>query len=108
MTLIPWSHGRPIITLAPSHFNEPLKKAGAIPDNAERHKHNRYRNLEENYIFTPIAFESLGSMGPITMLLVTSYKFYSIKFSFKAFSTIFFFYFPFFEASKSSLQLSRK
>jgi len=73
MTLIPWSHGKAIIwdvtvrdTLAPSYVNESSKKAGAIADNAERYKHNHYRNLKENYIFTPIAFESLGSMGPET------------------------------------------
>ena len=77
MTLIPWSHGRSILwdvtvrdTLAPSYVNESSKKAGAIADNAERNKHNHYRLLKENYLLTPIAFESLGSMGPETRTFI--------------------------------------
>ncbi|XP_037026722.1 uncharacterized protein LOC119067714 [Bradysia coprophila] len=77
VTLIPWSHGRLILwdvtvrdTLAPSYVNESSKKAGAIADNAERHKHNHYQLLKENYFFTPIAFESLGSMGPETRIFI--------------------------------------
>ena len=78
MTLIPWSHGgRPILwdvtfrdTLASSYINQSSKKAGSIADNAERFKHNHYICLKDNYLFTPIAFESLGSMGPETKTFI--------------------------------------
>lgn len=53
-------------TLAPSYVNESSKKAGSIADRAERFKHNHYIALKDNFLFTPIAFESLGSMGPET------------------------------------------
>lgn len=65
MTLIPWSHGRSWDvtvrdTLAASFINESSKKSRSIADKAEIHKHNYYRVLKENYLLTPIAFESLG------------------------------------------------
>jgi len=57
-------------TLAPSYINETSKKSGSIAENAERLKHNHYRKLKENYLFTPLAFESLGSMGPETKIFI--------------------------------------
>ena len=73
MTLTPWSHGKSLlwdvtikVTLAPSYIHESSKHSGSVADNAERAKHNHYLKLKENYLFTPIAFETLGSMGPET------------------------------------------
>ncbi len=44
-------------------MNISSSKAGAVADLAERKKHNHYVSLKENHLFTPIAFESLGSCG---------------------------------------------
>ena len=77
MTLTPWSHGKSLLwdvtirdTLAPSYIHESSKHSGSVADNAERAKHNHYLKLKENYLFTPIAFETLGSMGPETKELI--------------------------------------
>ena len=53
-------------TLAPSYINESSKKSRSIADNGERYKHNRYLFFKENYIFSPLAFETLGCIGPET------------------------------------------
>ena len=73
MTLTPWSHGKSLLwdvtirdTLAPSYIHESSKHSGSVADNAERAKNNHYLKLKENYLFTPIAFETIGSMGPDT------------------------------------------
>ena len=52
--------------MAPLYVSESSKKARSIAERAERYKHNHYRKLKENYLFTPLAFESLGCMGPET------------------------------------------
>ena len=73
MTLIPWSHGKSLLwdvtvrdTMAASYINDSSKKARSIADKAERHKHNHYISLKQNYLLTPLAFETLGCMGPET------------------------------------------
>jgi len=73
MTLIPWSRGKSLLwdvtirdTFAPSYRNLASSKVGAVAELAGRKKHNHYISLKENHIFTPIAFESLGSCGPET------------------------------------------
>lgn len=73
MTLIPWSHGKSLLwdvtvrdTMAASYINDSSKKASTIADKAERHKHNHYISLKQNYLLTPLAFETLGCMGPET------------------------------------------
>lgn len=78
MTLILWSRGKSLLwdvtvrdTCAQSYINISSSKAGAVAEQAERKKHNHYINLKENHLFTPIAFESLGSCGPETKKFLT-------------------------------------
>ena len=73
LTLIPWSNGRSLLwdvtirdTMAASYIQDSSKKARSVADKAERHKHNHYISLKQNYLLTPIAFETLGCMGPET------------------------------------------
>lgn len=79
MTLIPWSRGKSLLwdvtirdTLAKSYLNISSSNAGAVADLAERKKHNHYVKFKENYLFTPIAFESMGSVGPETKKFLIS------------------------------------
>lgn len=78
LTSFPWSHGKSLIwdvtvvdTVASSHLNMTSVNCGAAADQAERDKHNHYIDLKEHYIFTPIAFESFGSIGPETEVFLS-------------------------------------
>lgn len=53
-------------TVAGSHLRLMSNNSGAAADEAERFKHNNYINLKEEYIFTPLAFETFGAIGPET------------------------------------------
>ena len=44
--------------------------SGAAADEAEREKHNAYIDLKTEYNFTPLAFETFGSIGPETSLFL--------------------------------------
>lgn len=78
LTSYPWSNGKSLIwdvtvvgTVAASYVNLSSKKSGAVADQAERDKHNLYLELKEQYVFTPLAFENLGSLGPETEVFLT-------------------------------------
>lgn len=71
------NHGKSLLwdspirdTLASSYINASSKHAGFVADNAERHKHNHYITLKQNYLFTPISFETLGCTGPETKAFI--------------------------------------
>lgn len=71
MTLIPWEFGKSIIwdftcvdTLAPSHISSSSLSAGSAALSAEKLKSQKYNNLLSNYIFCPVAIETLGVFGP--------------------------------------------
>lgn len=51
-------------------INQTSNKCGAAADQAERDKHNHYTELKTRFHFTPVAFESLGSVGPETELFL--------------------------------------
>lgn len=57
-------------TVAPSYLKWSSEVSGSVADNAERDKHNNYIDLKNQYIFTPLAFESLGAVGPETMVFL--------------------------------------
>lgn len=59
--------GRTVVnTVAASYLSRTSTKSGEAGDQAERSKHNNYIDLKEQYHFTPLAFETIGSIGPET------------------------------------------
>ena len=77
LTYYPWSHGKSLVwdvtvvdTVAPSYLKWSSVRSGLVADNAERDKHNNYTDLKTQYIFTPLAFESFGSIGPETSIFL--------------------------------------
>lgn len=74
ITSYPWSRGRPLLwdvtvvnTIASGYLNGTSFTSGSAADEAERRKHSNYIDLKCNYNFTPLAFETLGAVGPETM-----------------------------------------
>jgi hypothetical protein len=70
LTVMPWANGQCLVwdftcpdTLAASHLNRAIQSPGAVANDAERRKKLKYRTLTSLYSFTPIAVESLGSVG---------------------------------------------
>ena len=72
-TLDPWWRGQYLVwdftcpdTLAPSHVTASSRAAGAAASQAESAKRVKYAELSSNgnYIFCPVAIETLGSWGP--------------------------------------------
>ena len=53
-------------TLKPSSIQSAATEAGAVAAAAEALKEVKYAGLSSEYIFTPLAFETLGPMGPKT------------------------------------------
>ena len=46
--------------LCPCHLNTP----GSVAEIAEKKKNEKYESLQQNYFFTPIAIDTLGTYGP--------------------------------------------
>ena len=70
-TIVPFSKGKCLVwdvtcvnTLAASHITSAASQAGAPSEAAEIKKHKKYAHLSEQYIFTPVAVETLGTWGP--------------------------------------------
>ena len=71
LTSVPCTHGRSLVwdvtvpdTLAPSYRSIAVTKTGAIAARAESQKEIKYHQLALSYLFSPIAIESLGAVGP--------------------------------------------
>jgi len=77
MTLTPWKHGRPAVwdftcvdTLAPSHVINTSKNAGSAASCGERNKIKKYQNLQNNYLFYPLAIETFGVWGDYALKFI--------------------------------------
>ena len=77
LTSYPWSNGKSLTwdvtvvdTMAASYLNLTSIKSGAAADQAERAKHNEYIDIKNQYHFTPLAFETFGSIGPETQVFL--------------------------------------
>jgi hypothetical protein len=77
VTLVPWEKGKPLVwdftcadNLAPSHLSSSSTTAGSTALDAERKKRNKYLSLSEQFIFHPVATETMGMWGPEASRLV--------------------------------------
>ena len=69
-TMVPWARGRCMAwdvtapdTLAPSHVQASAMRAGAVAEQSEAIKTNKYASIAVSHIFIPLAFETLGAWG---------------------------------------------
>ena len=53
-----------------SYVKDSAKEAGKAAKNAELRKHNKYKDLKDNYLFTPIAIETFGSWWPESLSFI--------------------------------------
>ena len=77
-TLDPWAAGRYLVwdftcpdTLAPSHLSISSSEAGRAAQQAEARKVTKYHEFvaSGNFIFSPVAIETLGTWGPSAISL---------------------------------------
>ena len=73
ITLVQWRCGRLLVcdatcpdTFAPSHLPRDTSEAGAVAALAEQSKHEKYQDLNQCHIFTPVAIKTAGPFGPET------------------------------------------
>jgi hypothetical protein len=72
MTLIPWRAGKSLLwditivhPLSMSYIRDAIKEQGKVAHQAELRKIIKYKETDGNqFIFTPIAIETLGILGP--------------------------------------------
>jgi len=68
--LIPWQGGKPLTwdvtvvsTLADSYLHATSHSAGSATETASVRKESKYSSLPPDYIFQPVAFETLGPIN---------------------------------------------
>ena len=71
VTVFPYRHGKCLTwdytcidTLCDTYVVESSREGGKAAKIAESKKKNKYKELEDNYEFVPIAMETFGSWGP--------------------------------------------
>jgi len=69
LTLIPWRGGKPLTwdvtivsTLADSHLHSTSHSAGSAAETASIRKETKYSSLPPDFIFQPVAIETLGTL----------------------------------------------
>jgi len=70
MTLIPWSNGKALVwdatcadTYASCHLNCSSIAPGSAANEAEIRKINKYKSMQNDYIFIPVGVETSGTIG---------------------------------------------
>ena len=73
----PWSSGCLLVwdatcpdTFAISYRAQATSEAGRVAESAEDRKAEKYRGLPASHSFTPVAIETLGAIGPRSMLFL--------------------------------------
>lgn len=73
-SLVPWKSGKLIAwdatcrdSFAPSYRSSSTHSPGAVANLAESSKCRKYQHLSPSHCFTPVAFESLGAVGSMTL-----------------------------------------
>ena len=74
VTVVPWRRAQHLVwdatspdTFAPSYLQSATSAAGAVAALADNRKKGKYGCLDSTYTFTPIAIESSGACGPLTI-----------------------------------------
>ena len=57
-------------TLAPSYRAHATQESGKVAASAEERKCEKYQGLPPGHIFTPVAIEILGAIGPKSMVFL--------------------------------------
>ena len=57
-------------TLSKSYLAKTAANAGSAATEAENKKRAKYSHLEDQFLFTPVGFETLGSWGPEALRLI--------------------------------------
>ena len=77
LTLVPWLAGKNAVwdvtvsdTLASSYLSATSVTAGSAAKLACTKKEHKYSELSTNYLFIPLAFESLGSVSSKTLIFL--------------------------------------
>ena len=73
ITTVPWKCGQLLVwdatcpdTYAPSYSTIAAQQAGAVGQQAEDKKAQKYKHLSSHHFFTPVAIETSGVYGPRT------------------------------------------
>ena len=76
-TVMPWKCGRALAwdatcpdTYAPSHLALAAREAGAVANQAEQQKTEKYAHLSASHLFVPFAVETSGVFGPEALSLL--------------------------------------